>query len=321
MSPRDRFRLGVLTMRAVRTVLTVLYWLGVVVSSLLLAIHLQASGLLFVVEVAGLSILLSLVLLTILVATARIIRRRDLTKKDATASFESGIIKDFIKLAVLGLSVGGVLYLLWLIFAPERLSTPRVMFILMSFVCLATAFADGVARLLVIGGYLPDSVSERFTLTANEIRAIRGRFREKKSNWLGTRVLAVCFGVILPLVFITCIFEASSVGNSSQADTLTCLVLVPICVGLGTFLWLAFDGEWEFTGEEIIARRGKPIHWRIPIDSITRAEVTKSPQRVAFLDVFTSTRHYSIHAVPELLDSLRQAGENRRFTIPPGIGR
>jgi hypothetical protein len=69
-----------------------------------------------------------------MVATARIIGRRDLTKKDATASFESAIIKDFVKLTVLGLSVGGVMYLLWLIFAPERLSTPRVMLILMSFV-------------------------------------------------------------------------------------------------------------------------------------------------------------------------------------------
>ena len=142
-----RLSVGVLKMRIARTISTVICMGGVAVSSLLLAICLSASGLPLIAEVAALAALLAVVLLTIILVTAQLICRRDASKKETTACFERRIITDFIKATAVGLALGSAMYVLWLIFASDRISI-RFMFLMASFVFPVATFQNAVWSLL-----------------------------------------------------------------------------------------------------------------------------------------------------------------------------
>ena len=161
--------------------------------------------------------------------------------------------------------------------------------------------------------YLPD-LPKPLRLTADELMIIRGHFRENKSDRFALGILGVCFSVI-PLAALTfCIFGPGS-HAPSDTDKVTCIVLAAIWIVVWIFLWFAWDNQWEFTGTEIIKRHGRFVHWRVRTESIARAEVEVTPERAAFLHVFTPRRRYSMRVVPELLDLLRQSAKGREQEV------
>jgi hypothetical protein len=134
-------------MRIARSLLTVICIAGVTASSLLLAIHLPATGVLLVGQVAGLSVSLAIILMITVFVAARMVAGRGRANHEVIVSFEKKTIKGFVKATIAGVTLGGTAYLLWLIFAPDRISI-RFMFLVVSFVVPLIEFDNSVSRLL-----------------------------------------------------------------------------------------------------------------------------------------------------------------------------
>lgn len=273
-------------------------------------------NLVFIGQVVAWTIALATILLTVLLVISQIIGKFHPSRKGTVAMFQRWTVSHFIKVTALCVVIAASFYLLF----PSARPQDRLIFIMMSLSCPIAAFVEGSLRLLRLSKGSTDLMPDRFgviaeeinrvpaTTLVNQLRTIRGRFTYKKTERLGGRVLGVVFGIVFPLILI---IGAFPIGRSipSYSDTVTCLIMAPICLGLGIFFWFALEREWEFTGEEIIARRRHSIHWRVPINSIVRAEIEITPQRVLWLRVFTPERGYSVKIVPKLLELLKEVAE------------
>lgn len=262
-------------------------------------------------KIAALAILLAAILLIIALVIAQIIgKRRVLSSvtdgEEIPQNFRKWIVVHFIKLTSLGLIVANAIYVISLIptFAPLRL-----VFLMISFGYPISTFLDTVVRLVRQSRPPTDlavTVQEinraPTTVNVDRLRAIRGRFSQNGSFRLLGRVLGVLFGLVLPLVFI---FDALDGSFGAPSDPVWVLYLMAaIGVALGLFCWVAVDREWEFTGEEIIARRRNSIRWRVPISSITKTHVEITPHKTVWLHIFKLQDRYSIPVVPGLMNAV-----------------
>jgi hypothetical protein len=132
---------------------------------------------------------------------------------------------------------------------------------------------------------------------------IRGHFRVPKGHRIGARAAGIFLCIILPSVFVYALFEHGLPRWPFTADEWACVILSILTPPIGAYLWLSADREWEFTGQEILARRRGRLLWQIPVDSITATRIQHLRYAI-WLDLIAGGRRYSILLVPDLLQCI-----------------
>ncbi len=105
------------------------------------------------------------------------------------------------------------------------------------------------------------------------LQNIRGRFSYSRAERFLPRFCGLVFGLAVPIGISYSLFEINEVRWPMTDDQWVCALLVPASFGLGIFLWNSAEFEYEFTGDEILYRKGGTIRWRLPINSITETRI------------------------------------------------
>jgi hypothetical protein len=139
------------------------------------------------------------------------------------------------------------------------------------------------------------------TIALDRLKEIRGRFGVSDKNRFIGRALAATFGVICPAILLGAAYESWSPGSGFNESRWACIVGAGISVGLAVFVWLSQRRDWEFTGEQVIARRCGSIQWRLPLDSALEGRIESTASGSAWLHLVHQGHRYSILLNPNLL--------------------
>ncbi len=110
------------------------------------------------------------------------------------------------------------------------------------------------------------------------LSSIRGRFRFSRHERFLHRLFGALCAVVFPSIMLYALFEHGLPKWPLARDELVCAIVAPLSFALGVFLWCSVDGEYEFTGVEIVYRKAGSVRWRLPIASITRVRVEVLPR-------------------------------------------
>ncbi len=104
------------------------------------------------------------------------------------------------------------------------------------------------------------------------LSSIRGRFRFSRHERFLHRFFAALCAVVFPSIMLYALFEHGVPQWPLSLDQLACAVVAPMSFALGLFLWFSVDGEYQFTGNEIVYRKAGFVRWRLPIASTHKSE-------------------------------------------------
>jgi hypothetical protein len=133
------------------------------------------------------------------------------------------------------------------------------------------------------------------------LRNIQGRFRSSKSQRQSEWFLILLSGIFFPLfsIFIFFAWRPTVLDKGN-------LIVLAYAFGtfiLGMYLWKMRAVEYEFTGDEIIARHAGRIKNQIRIADIIETKVKISPHQ---LMIKTSDSKMTIQIVPSLKEVIQK---------------
>ena len=136
------------------------------------------------------------------------------------------------------------------------------------------------------------------------LRSIRGRFRDSTAHQLGAHAPGVFLCGVVPAACLIALFADGVPQWPFSGDQWACMIVSFTSPALGAVLWRSADREWEFTGDEIVARTRGRVVWSVPLASITETRVSAGPHRTVYLELFAGDRRYSMLVVPSLLQHI-----------------
>ncbi len=103
----------------------------------------------------------------------------------------------------------------------------------------------------------------------SRLRQIEGTFRNPAAESFIRILIALFFGVVMPLVALYCmkVTYDSEPRDWGEMRGWSVLLLIFLCVG--RYVWKTLDQRWVFTGHDVTYFRGGKVNWRVEVDAIT----------------------------------------------------
>ena len=126
------------------------------------------------------------------------------------------------------------------------------------------------------------------------LSALRGRFEDSKNQKRMMSFYSTLFMVLLPCIFLYCLFERGAPEWPYDSDQLALIVLIPAAIALGLFFNVTTGGFYVFNGEYVVSHKSDGREKkRLKISDLIRLKVSSS-RGVRCLELSTETDQMNV---------------------------